>query len=594
MGIGPLSIFAVGPLEILPTTLLEIEGSGFLPEGGGSHTLWLTNPLGLSVLIEAELASETKLQAKLGEALSAITQPGVNLGNCTLRVTRTSSIDGSSSWIEVPLFLIFEAQLQATIQTISGGYWYPGDAVLLEGTHFLRPEEGKATLRFRGTITRGSPPVEEEIEKALFPVESISRNAALLHLTPDVIGILPATLSGTLTMDNEPNGGNLTSSLPFSTGMIAYNRPILESVTPGVVRRGQTMKFTGRGFLPTNTELQASSLILLEGVLESTRGEFISFEEEHVLPLLPDSFEGNTEMNYILRVTQNVNGELEGLGLIPGVFRGFASPWILNGKDTVLGDGIPLELTIAPQLQVIHIKYLPGYYTALGRFGLLNAAEWVNQRILQVVHRDYTGINVAFTESAPVEFAEYGVVEIGGEDPNGANLFGLDNTEGKDVGNIRFNDIIGGVNAETAEEGYYAYGGIFVASFLGLSTSLGQGELPITDNRFDMIFSPFAPELGGISVSADEIYDGPRSASISEAIRVLGNLIGNTVTHEVGHSLGLTSIDGQFHNIGDNEGWIMDAGIHRPFGERAELEGASPSTFSPFNREYLEAVLPIK
>jgi hypothetical protein len=211
---------------------------------------------------------------------------------------------------------------------------------------------------------------------------------------------------------------------------------------------------------------------------------------------------------------------------------------------------------------------------------------------MQVVHRDYTGINVAFTEEIPTEFAEYGVVEIGGEDPNGANLFGLDNTEGKDVGNIRFNDIIGGVNAETAEEGYYAYGGIFVASFLGLSATLGQGELPITDPRFDMVFEPFSPELGGVPATAEELYQGERAGALAEAIRVLGNLIGNTVTHEVGHSLGLTSIDGQFHNVGDNEGWIMDAGIHRPFAERAELDGISPAVFSPFNREYLEAVLP--
>ena len=78
------------------------------------------------------------------------------------------------------------------------------------------------------------------------------------------------------------------------------------------------------------------------------------------------------------------------------------------------------------------------------------------------------------------------------------------------------------------------------------------------------------------------------------AYQIPGNLIGNTVTHEVGHSLGLTSIDGQFHNVGDNDGWIMDAGIYRPFAERAELDGTLPATFSPFNRAYLEAVLPTK
>ena len=68
LGVGPLSVFAVGPSDLLPTTTLEIEGSGFLPEGSGSHTLWLTNSLGLNVLVEGKLDAENKLSAPLGEA----------------------------------------------------------------------------------------------------------------------------------------------------------------------------------------------------------------------------------------------------------------------------------------------------------------------------------------------------------------------------------------------------------------------------------------------------------------------------------------------------------------------------------------------
>jgi len=592
LGVGPLSVFAVGPSDLLPTTRLEIEGSGFLPEGSGSHTLWLTNSLGLNVLVEGNLDADNKLSAPLGEALNAITQPGVYLGPCTLRITRTSALDGSSSWVEVPMEFTFNEQLVPVVAAVSGPEWYPGDSVIIEGSGFLRPEEGTLQARFSGTLLQGAPEVNVEVASQVFVLEPISRTQAILPLTPDVIGILPSSLSGEFVLENVPLGGSIGTSPPFAIGPITYNRPILNQVAPDVVRRGQTLIFDGRGFLPTTPEIQASSLILLEGILTSSSGEVLSYEGDNVLPLFPDSFEGNVRMNYILRVNQNIDGELEGLGLIPGVFTGQAFPWILNGKDTVLGDGMNVKLVIAPQLQVVHLKYLPGYYTALERFGLLNAADWVNQRIMQVVHRDYAGINVAFTEEVPAEFAEYGVVEIGGEDPNGANLFGLDNTEGKDVGNIRFNDIIGGVNAETAEEGYYAYGGIFVASFLGLSATLGQGDLPITDPRFDMVFGPFSPELGGVPATAEELYQGERAGALAEAIRILGNLIGNTVTHEVGHSLGLTSIDGQFHNVGDNEGWIMDAGIHRPFAERAELDGIPPAVFSPFNREYLEAVLP--
>jgi hypothetical protein len=75
---------------------------------------------------------------------------------------------------------------------------------------------------------------------------------------------------------------------------------------------------------------------------------------------------------------------------------------------------------------------------------------------------------------------------------------------------------------------------------------------------------------------------------------VLGNLVGNTITHEVGHSLGLSAIDGEFHNVGDNPGWIMVSGSFRPFAERAEIDGYAPAVFSPFNRAYLQSVLPVE
>ena len=69
--------------------------------------------------------------------------------------------------------------------------------------------------------------------------------------------------------------------------------------------------------------------------------------------------------------------------------------------------------------------------------------------------------------------------------------------------------------------------------------------------------------------------------------------MGSTISHEAGHALGLTAGTGSFHNEGDNPGWIMDAGIHRPFGERAEIGGEGPAIFSPVNRAYLEEILPL-
>ncbi len=64
------------------------------------------------------------------------------------------------------------------------------------------------------------------------------------------------------------------------------------------------------------------------------------------------------------------------------------------------------------------------------------------------------------------------------------------------------------------------------------------------------------------------------------------------MVHEVGHSLGLTAIEGEYHNIGDNDGWIMDSGNYRPFSERAEIDGNGSPVWAPFDRDYLERILP--
>ena len=69
---------------------------------------------------------------------------------------------------------------------------------------------------------------------------------------------------------------------------------------------------------------------------------------------------------------------------------------------------------------------------------------------------------------------------------------------------------------------------------------------------------------------------------------VLGNLIGTTLTHEVGHSLGLADPTGElFHDAGDLPNRLMDAGDDRPFEERAELVGQGPGVFCDDEYTYL-------
>ena len=70
----------------------------------------------------------------------------------------------------------------------------------------------------------------------------------------------------------------------------------------------------------------------------------------------------------------------------------------------------------------------------------------------------------------------------------------VDNTPGKDVGNLRLSDSIGGSNAEVQEDGAPGYGGVFIESYLWwsshpeLSLERPAGAPPV-DPLFDEILN---------------------------------------------------------------------------------------------------------
>ena len=191
------------------------------------------------------------------------------------------------------------------------------------------------------------------------------------------------------------------------------------------------------------------------------------------------------------------------------------------------------------------------------------------------------------------DFALYENVDLVGVDPNNMGLFGYDNSPGKDNGNLRLYDQLGGVNATTQEDGYPGYGGVFVRSLMGFSKHPGAfaKAVPGADDsvRPDLRSVPrgsgrrspvIANDLGGtipVLTDGSTCPGTDRSTQIACAMFVMGNLIGGTLAHEIGHSLGLANpyADG-FHDAGDAPNRLMDAGGDRPFLERAELQRAGP------------------
>ena len=209
------------------------------------------------------------------------------------------------------------------------------------------------------------------------------------------------------------------------------------------------------------------------------------------------------------------------------------------------------------------------------------------------------------TGSAPIS------AEIAGSDPNGLGFLGYDNTPGRDVQNRRLYDRIGGVNAVTQTDGAPGFGGIFTEQFLGFSAHPGRVEkiqIGEADSAlFDRIFDPVRPDAGGAPAQPTEVGrlpalsdgascpapSGDRPRQVACAIFVLGSLIGNTLTHEIGHSLGLANpntMGGSYHDNGMVPGRLMNPGGQRPFGERAEV-GRSPAVFCDTEYEYLRLVL---
>lgn len=130
-------------------------------------------------------------------------------------------------------------------------------------------------------------------------------------------------------------------------------------------------------------------------------------------------------------------------------------------------------------------------------------------------------------------------------------------------------------------------------------------KLDGADPLFDQLFDPFRADRGGSPVTPEEMGAGvpdltssdlcpatDRPTQISCAIWALGSMIGTTMTHEIGHSLGLADPYGSdFHNPGDYPGRLMDSGGARDLPERVEI-GAGPSVFCDSEYEYLRQILP--
>lgn len=603
--LGGLEVNEVGPVPLIAGSRLTIRGAGFAPPEVADVIVVLRGDVGdrhVEIAVRPQRDSSEQIAITLvGEVADAMlgSQPGalppgsVFIGD--LLVQRTPVGEAPYKEVGVKVELPLSGALQPQLVSLTPSELHPGETIRLAGDGFLHPSEGISLVTFEGHFTTIAPVTELDVAGLYLPAappDPLRRDVLEVELTPDVFGVLPGTFDGTVRVENSALDGAVTASADLSIDGTKLAAPRIDEVRPTAAARGQLVEFHGLGLLPADGLLQAGVLVVLDGLFTPHRGPAQQWSGVHAQALFPDEQVDHTVAGVVLRVTRDLDGQPVGIAKTPGVFEGTVAPLVFSGADSVSGEALPLTFEILSPRQWVYLKFLPAFDDALEAFGLLAERDAVIARILQVNRRDYEGVNVFFATEPPDDFVEYSIVEVGGEDPNGSSLLGLDNTAGKDVGNVRFDDVIGGFNAETRARGFAAYGGIFAAELLNLSPTLADSAL--ASSRFDDIFAATVPSLGGVSAAAGESEgDDARGQAIRTAAHTLGNLVGNTITHEVGHTLGLSALQGQFHNVGDEGPYIMDSGIHRSFEERAELDGYGPGVFSPFNRDYLADILPV-
>jgi len=557
---------------VLPGTTARVQGVGFFEHG--SYSAHLVGDVG-GVAVDRDLPVRFLDDAHLAVEFEPGLVAGVPDGQLNGTLEVVAQVDGLTGTASIAIQAPVRQRLEPSFELVASGV-YPASPVQVIGAGFIAGSEGRTLVELRGTFT-GDRPVEVTGE-GVRPAGAWLRDEISFVLDPSWMGVEPGRLIGEMRVVNEGRGWFVEGEwAPVELDLLP---PTIDALSTRSASRGEAIRIAGQGFVGGPSG--GVSALRIQGVFESTDGQSAPFDAREFTPV----WESGTELVFSFRVEYAFGCDSPDLGATPGRIDGTVTPLISYEGQSVEGSPVPLRFDILPTRQVVHLRFLPAFTDSLRLFGLRNVSGAVRERVLEVIRRDYAGINLEIRLNEPTDFLEYSIVEIGGPDPNGGQLFGLDNTPDLDHCNARLDDFLAGRNAESG-----GYGGIFVESFLQLSPSRGVNDNPLAHGAFDEIFEPVLDD----PVGAGEYPGGSRDAEIARAIRTLGNLVGNTATHEIGHSLGLPRQPGcgQYHNAaGDQQ--IMDCGADRPFEERAELVEGAHATWTGENRAYLEEILPLR
>ncbi len=605
-GLEGLALAKVAPDTVVPGTKLVIKGASFVDAQWGAATLRLVGKAGgqnVDLSWPAEFVDFSTMTVSIDA--TKIDDLGGDIdfaGEVSVEVVAAS--DGETYATEaLSQTLAFRRKLTPTPTGIVDGVIFVNDQIEVDGDGFLLGgDEGTTFARVTGCFQPDgaascTPLAQQDI--AMLPREELSRQHAAFPFAPKIAGIKPGTFSGEVTVYNQHAAGAEVMAQPIGVEYTLVTSQVF-STDPKAASLGQYVFVRGGGFV--GGEAGAGTELELSGTFNKTGMNPFPI----TMYLIPEYVEGRL-VRYVLNTDDELGTSLD-LRTETGSFTGTITPIVTYGGDSVRGVSTNVTFDIAPVKQVVYLHFSPSYVEGLRDFGLRAVDNRVRDRILAVLARIYEGINIEFRTEPVTDFALFEEVTLTGVDPNDMGLFGYDNSPGKDNGNVRLYDKLGGVNATTQQDGYPGYGGVFLRSLMGFSKHPGSlaKAVPGADPVFDEVFDPFRGDQDGTPVTAgdlaggvDALTDGgacpatDRTGQIQCAIFVLGNLVGGTLGHEIGHSLGLANPYAEgFHNIGDGPARLMDSGGDRPFMERAELMGQAPAVFCDDEYTYLRQILP--
>jgi hypothetical protein len=623
----PPSIFdepeltSLNPTTIIPGSRLVLAGRGFVPPDIGATRLVFSGTLGgqaVDLALPATFVDYTRLEVPFPGGVAA----GMGAGDGTFAGEVRLEIDNAVDALThrsppLAVTLTVANELRPRLDQVATGVVYVNDDIAVTGDGFLLGgDEGETVAVIEGCYrAQGAATCDPvgPVEVTARPETDFARAHAVFPFDPHIAGINPGSLeSATVTLRNR-HGAAAAGAVRDSGALPAsydVQPPEIWSVSPPVASLGQYVELAGGGFVGLAAGAADPTLAVTTFELSGTFTPAGSSAGTSVQLSLVGEFVSGRLVRYVLN-DQDELGQAADLRKTAGSFSGTIRPIVMFGAQTVTGAERTITFGIGHVRQVVWLNFLPSYVESLRHFGLRALDQRIRARVLEVARRDYAGVNLEFRAEQPTDFAQYEQVDITGPDPNALGLLGYDNTPGKDVDNQRLYDKIGGVNATTQQDGYPGYGGIFVESFFGFSQHPGTfaQKLEGASADFDLLFDPFRPDRGGRPVTAEDLAgdavtalgtgdgcpapQGGRAVQISCALWALGSMIGTTMTHEVGHSLGLADPYGsQFHDPGDLPNRLMDAGGARSFNERAEIKGEGPAVFCDSEYGYLRQTLP--